>query len=102
MVIRKEKIISIKKLIVDDEIIFEDTSERLTEEGYVLLVASNREEMLDILRRSLEITVVLSDIYVLGKSSLQMINATQLEVGKDHHLKLIILNGHCGSNELHF
>ena len=85
----------------DEEKIREELVECLTDEGFECVEASNGEEGLDLLRRDTEITVVLSDILMPGKSGLEMINAAQSEVGKDRDLEFIILTGRGGSNELH-
>ena len=89
-----------KVLIVEDEErIREELVECLAEEGFECVEASNGEEGLDLLRRDTEITVVLSDILMPGKSGLEMINDAQFEFGKERNLEFIILTGHGGSKE---
>jgi len=75
----------------DEEPIREELVECLTDDGYECVQASNGEEGLDILRRDTEITVVLSDILMPGKTGLEMINSAQSEIGKDRDLEFIEL-----------
>jgi putative two-component system response regulator len=89
-----------KILIADDEQeIREEIIECLTANGFECVEASNGEECLDILRRDTQITIVLTDILMPGKSGLEMIHAAQLEFSKDRHLEFIVLTGHGGSVE---
>jgi putative two-component system response regulator len=89
-----------KVLVVEDEEeIREELLECLTDQGFECVDASSGEEGLELLRRDLEITVVLSDILMPGKSGLEMISAAQSEFGKDRDLEYIILTGHGGSKE---
>ncbi len=91
----------ITKILIaeDEELIGKELVECLTDEGFECVEASNGEEGLDLLRRDTEITVVLCDILMPGKSGLEMIKAAQSEVGKDRDLEFIILTGHGGSKE---
>jgi len=89
-----------KILIAEDEgAIREELFECLTEEGYECIEAANGEEGLDLLRRDKEISIVLSDVLMPGKSGLEMISAALTELDKDRHLEFIILTGHGGVNE---
>ena len=89
-----------KILIVEDEDeIREELVECLTNDGFVCVEASNGEEGLDLLRRDTEISVVLTDIHMPGKSGLEMINSAYSEFGKDRDLEYVILTGHGGSKE---
>jgi len=83
----------------DEEKIREEVVECLADEGFECVEASNGEEGLDLLRRDTEIAVVVSDILMPGKSGLEMISATQSEVGKDRNIEFIILTGHGGAKE---
>jgi putative two-component system response regulator len=89
-----------KILIAEDEgAIREELVECLADDGYECVEAANGEEGLDILRRDKEISIVLSDILMPGKSGLEMINAALTEIDKDRDLQFIILTGHGGSKE---
>ncbi|MFT4652860.1 MAG: putative two-component system response regulator [Patiriisocius sp.] len=89
-----------KVLIIEDEDeIREELVECLTDDGFECLEASNGEEGLDFLRRDTNISVVLSDILMPGKSGLEMINAAYSEFGTERNLEYIILTAHGGSNE---
>jgi putative two-component system response regulator len=89
-----------KILIADDEQeIREEIIECLAANGFECVEASNGEEALDILRRDTEISIVLTDILMPGKSGLEMIDAAQVEFSKDRHLEFIVLTGHGGSVE---
>jgi signal transduction histidine kinase len=89
-----------KILIAEDEgAIRKELVECLTDEGYVCVEAANGEEGLDILRRDKEISIVLSDLLMPGKSGLEMINTALTNIDKDRHLEFIILTGHGGVNE---
>jgi putative two-component system response regulator len=83
----------------DEEAIREELVECLTDDGYECVEAVNGEEGLNILRRDTDITVVLSDILMPGRSGLKMINAARSEIGKDRDIEYIILTGHGGSRE---
>jgi putative two-component system response regulator len=90
----------IKILIVDDDQqIREELVECLVDEGFDCIQASNGEEGLELLRRDLKISLVLTDILMPGKTGLEMIDATQLEVDSERQLDFIILTGHGGSKE---
>lgn len=87
-------------LIADDEQeIREEIIECLAANGFECVEAPNGEEGLDILRRDTEITIVLIDILMPGKSGLEMIHAAQVEFSTDRHLEFIVLTGHGGSGE---
>jgi putative two-component system response regulator len=89
-----------KILIAEDEgAIREELVECLADDGYECVEAANGEEGLDILRRDKEISIVLSDILMPGKSGLEMISAALTEIDKDRDLQFIILTGHGGSKE---
>jgi PAS domain S-box-containing protein len=89
-----------KILIAEDEgAIRAELVECLTEEGYECVEAANGHQGTDLLRRDKEISIVLSDILMPGKSGLEMINTTLAEIDKDRHLEFIILTGHGGVNE---
>jgi putative two-component system response regulator len=89
-----------KVLIADDEQqIREEIIESLAASGFECIAASNGEEGLDILRRDTEISIVLTDILMPGKSGLEMIHAAQVEFGKDRDIEFIVLTGHGGSVE---
>jgi CheY-like chemotaxis protein len=76
-----------KILIAEDEgAIRKELVECLTDEGYVCVEAANGEEGLDILRRDKEISIVLSDLLMPGKSGLEMINTALTNIDKDRHL----------------
>jgi putative two-component system response regulator len=83
----------------DEEAIREEIVECLTDDGYECVEAANGEEGLNILRWNKEISIVLSDILMPGKSGLEMINAALAEIDKDRGLEFIILTGHGGSKE---
>lgn len=83
----------------DEEATRDELVECLTDDGYECVEAANGEEGLDILRRDKEISIVLSDILMPGKSGLEMINAALTEIDKDRDLEFIILTGHGGSKE---
>jgi len=83
----------------DEEAIRLELVECLTEDGYECVEAANGEEGLDILRRDKEISIVLSDILMPGKTGLEMISTVLSEIDKDRDLQVIILTGHGGSKE---
>jgi putative two-component system response regulator len=91
---------STKILIADDELeIREEIIECLAAYGFECAEASNGEEGLDILRSDTDINIVLTDILMPGRSGLEMIDAAQVEFGKDRDLEFIVLTGHGGSSE---
>lgn len=89
-----------KVLVAEDEAdIRHEIVECLVDEGFECVEASNGEEGLELLRRDIEIAVVLSDILMPGKSGLEMITSGQAELSRDRDLEFIILTGHGGSTE---
>ncbi|MFT6365391.1 MAG: putative two-component system response regulator [Bacteroidia bacterium] len=89
-----------KILIAEDEKENRDEIvECLVYNGFECVEASNGEEGLNLLRRDTEITIVVSDILMPGKSGLEMIGAAKFEIGKDRDLEFIILTGHGGAKE---
>jgi len=90
-----------KKVLIaeDKQMIREELVECLTDDGYECVEAANGEEGLDILRRDKEISIVLSDILMPGKSGLEMINSALTDIDQDRDLEFIILTGHGGSKE---
>jgi putative two-component system response regulator len=89
-----------KILVVEDEVeIREELVDWLSDKGYECVKASNGEEGLAILRQDVEVSVVLSDIVMPGKSGLEMITAARSEVGKDRGLEFVVLTGNGGSRE---
>jgi DNA-binding NtrC family response regulator len=89
-----------KILIAEDEgVSRKELVECLTDEGFECVEAANGEEGLDLLRRDKEISIVLSDILMPGKSGLEMIKIALTEIDKERHLEFIILTGHGGVNE---
>jgi putative two-component system response regulator len=91
---------TIKILIAEDEeAIRQELVECLADEGYECFEASNGEEGLELLRRHTEITVVLSDILMPGKTGLEMISNARAEFGKNRELEFIVVTGHGGAKE---
>ena len=89
-----------KILVVDDEkFVRDEIVERLNDEGFICVEASDGREGLDILTMDAEITVVLSDILMPRQTGLEMINAAKSEFNKDHDIEFIVLTGHGGSKE---
>lgn len=89
-----------KVLIVDDEAeIREELIECLTNEGFFCVAAASGEEGLNLIRNDLEVTVVLADLKMPGRTGLEMIAAAQAELGVDRELEFIIITGHGDSKE---
>jgi len=89
-----------KILIVEDEgLIRKELVECLTDEGYDCFEAANGAEGLDILRCDKEISIVLTDLLMPGKSGLEMIDTALTEIDKARDLEFIILTGHGGVKE---
>ncbi len=83
-------------LLVDDEPdILEELSELLLEEGYSVCGATGVDEALALYRTSPNISLVVTDMKMPGKSGLDLIEALQAE--SPRMLRYIILSGHAGA-----
>ncbi len=84
---------SIKILIVDDEeIILEEASEVLTDEGYECFIASNVDAAVEIVNTTPGIALILTDLKMPRKSGADLINIIETMYGQD--IKFIIMSGH--------
>jgi len=82
-----------KILIVDDEeIILEETSEALTDEGYECCVASNVEAAVEIVKTTPGIILILTDLKMPGKTGVDLIKIVEKKLEKN--IKFIIMSGH--------
>ena len=93
MLIERRKTISIKILIVDDEeIILEEASEALTDEGYECFVASNVEAAVEIVKTTPGIRLILTDLKMPRKTGADLIMTVEIELEKD--IKFLVMSGH--------
>ena len=82
-----------KVLVVDDEEgILEEAAEALTEEGYECFPASNVDDALAILRDDPEITLVVTDLKIPGKTGGDLIKEARAAFERD--IKFIVMSGH--------
>lgn len=82
-----------KILVVDDEVeIVEEAFEALTEDGYDCRCANNVDDALKILRRDSEITLVVTDLKMPGKTGVDLIQESRKEF--DHDIAFIVMSGH--------
>jgi DNA-binding NtrC family response regulator len=93
MIIERRKTISIKVLIVDDEeIILEEASETLTEEGYECFVAIGVKAAVEIIETTPGISLILTDLRMPGESGADLIKMVEEKFGQD--IKFIVMSGH--------
>lgn len=93
MVIGRRRTISIKILIVDDEeIILEEASETLTDEGYECFLASNVDAAVEIVKTTPRIILILTDLKMPGKTGADLIKVVEKNFGQD--IKFIVMSGH--------
>lgn len=89
-----------KILVVDDEkFVRDEIVERLNDEDFECVNASNGNEGLELLTTDEEITVVLSDILMPEQTGLEMINDAKSKLSKNRDVEFIVLTGHGGSKE---
>jgi len=89
-----------KILIVDDEAdIRDELTECLTDEGFVCITAANGEEGLNLIRSDLEISVVLADLQMPGRTGLEMIGAARAELDEGRQVEFVVITGHGGTGE---
>jgi DNA-binding NtrC family response regulator len=80
-------------LIVDDEeIILEETSETLTNEGYVCFTATNIAAAVEIIKNTPGIIIVITDMKMPEGTGADLIETISSVLGQDK--KFIIMSGH--------
>jgi len=85
-----------KILIVDDEkSILEETAETLTDEGYDCLVASNVGEAVEIIKSTIDISLILTDMQMPDETGADLIKIVQADLGKN--IKFILMSGHASA-----
>ena len=70
-------------------------AEALTDEGYQCFIASNVEAALEIVKATIGIALIITDLKMPGKSGSDLIKAVQTAVG-DQKPKFIVMSGHAG------
>ncbi len=92
-VIGRRGIITIKILIVDDEeIILEEVSETLTDEGYECFVASNVRAAVDVVEAAPELSLIITDLRMPYESGAGLIKIVEKKFRQD--IKFIVMSGH--------
>jgi len=82
-----------KILIVDDEEnILEEASEALTEQGYECFIASSVEAAIEIIKKTPEIMLILTDLMMPKMTGADLINRVEAMFGKD--IKFLLMSGH--------
>ena len=85
--------ISIKVLIVDDvEIILEEASEALTDQGYECFVASGVKAAVEVVETTPGIRLILTDLRMPRESGADLIKMVEEKFGQD--IKFIVMSGH--------
>ncbi len=85
--------ISIKVLIVDDEeIILEEASEALTDQGYECFVASGVKAAVEVVETTPGIRLILTDLRMPRESGADLIKMVEENFGQD--IKFIVMSGH--------
>jgi DNA-binding NtrC family response regulator len=93
VIIERRNTILIKVLIVDDEeIILEEASETLTEEGYECFVASSVKAAVEVIETTPGISLILTDLRMPQRSGADLIKIVEEKFGQD--IKFIIMSGH--------
>lgn len=86
---------SSKVLIVDDEAeIRSELVDALSAEGYDCLAAASGEEGLNFLRFDPDVSIVLADLQMPGRTGLEMIETARAELDKARQLQFVIITGH--------
>ena len=84
---------TIKILLVDDEeLIRDEASETLVDEGYQCLTASNVDNALTIIRNNHDISLIVTDLKMPRKSGVDLIKIVENEFGKT--FKFVVMSGH--------
>ena len=90
---KREEAMPCKVLVVDDEKdILEEAAEALTEEGYECFPASNVDDALAILKGDPEITLVVTDLKMPGKTGGDLIEEARAAFDRD--IQFIVMSGH--------
>ena len=85
--------ISIKVLIVDDEeIILEEASEALTDQGYECFVANGVKAAVEVIETTPGIRLILTDLRMPRESGADLIKMVEEKFGQD--IKFIVMSGH--------
>jgi DNA-binding NtrC family response regulator len=93
MLTGRRKATSIKILIVDDEeLILEEASEVLTDEGYECFIASDVDAAVETVNTTPGITLILTDLKMPRKSGADLINI--IETTYEQDIKFIVMSGH--------
>jgi DNA-binding NtrC family response regulator len=93
LIIGRRKAISIKLLIVDDEeIILEEVSETLTDEGYECFVASTVKAAVEIVKTTPGIILILTDLKMPRETGADLIKIVKTTMGEN--IKFIVMSGH--------
>jgi DNA-binding NtrC family response regulator len=93
MLTGRRKATSIKILIVDDEeLILEEASEVLTDEGYECFIASDVDTAVETVNTTPGITLILTDLKMPRKSGADLINI--IETTYEQDIKFIVMSGH--------
>lgn len=93
MIVGRRRTIPIKILIVDDEeIILEEASETLTDEGYECFVASSVKAAVEVIETTPGISLILTDLRMPEESGADLIKMVEEKFGQD--IKFIVMSGH--------
>jgi DNA-binding NtrC family response regulator len=93
MLTGRRKATSIKILIVDDEeLILEEASEVLTDEGYECFIASDVDAAVETVNTTPGIALILTDLKMPRKSGADLINI--IETTYEQDIKFIVMSGH--------
>jgi DNA-binding NtrC family response regulator len=79
-------------LVDDDEVILEEASETLTDEGYECFVASGVKAAVEVIETTPGISLILTDWRMPGKSGADLIKMVEEKFGQD--IKFIVMSGH--------
>jgi DNA-binding NtrC family response regulator len=80
-------------LIVDDEeMILEEVSETLTEEGYECFVASGVKAAVKVIETTPGISLILTDLRMPGETGVDLIRIVEQKLGQN--IKFIVMSGH--------
>jgi len=88
-------------LVVDDQAdVRSEIVECLGTEGFVCIEAESGEDGLSHLRADEDISIVVSDFLMPGKTGVEMIEAAKSEHGLNRDIEYVILTGHGGNTEV--
>lgn len=79
-------------MVDDEQYILDEIQEALTEEGYHVHTATSVDDAFRLLMDETDISLVITDLKMPGKTGLDLISSAQSEINRD--IQFVIISGH--------